>query len=300
MHHHTGFSAWVTIDGKEVIEYDVETSEDQNTVTCWIYWIPSELGKRFVVHWKNSVYRHDTLGHVSMDGTWAAGQFIRHRMPSLPAATHCDGVSDGTSVKLFVFSSLELTDDDAFLGGSESLHQELGVIQLSITPVQITGASDKTPKSRSLSEMKVHERAKKAVTQQIMSAGQAEQLAKPKTYSSWKRTGPDLVKLCFKYRPLDVLQANGIAPLPPRLKRKASAESLRAPTPDEDLVDTKEEKNLREKLNEQEAKGIKKEKKPPVKREFEAGAVIDLTLPSKRVKRAEKRPFVSGEVIDLT
>ncbi|KAJ7656665.1 hypothetical protein B0H17DRAFT_993018 [Mycena rosella] len=295
MHHHSGFSAWVTIDGKEAIEYDLETSEDQNTVTCWI---PSELGKRFVVHWKNSAYHHDTLGQVSMDGTWAAGQFIRHRIPSLPAATHCDGVSDGTSVKPFVFSSLELTDDDAFLGGSESLHQELGVIQLSITPVQITGASDKTPKSRSLSEMKVHERAKKAVTQQIM-LGKAEQLAKPKSYSSWKRTGPDLVKLCFKYRPLDVLQANGIAPLPPRLKRKASAESLRAPMPNEDLVDTKEEKNLREKLNAREAKRVK-EKKPPVKREFEAGAVIDLTLPSKRVKRAEKRPFVSGEVIDLT
>ena len=42
MLHWKEFSAWVTIDGKEVVEYDVETSEDEKTVTCWI---ASELGK---------------------------------------------------------------------------------------------------------------------------------------------------------------------------------------------------------------------------------------------------------------
>lgn len=36
------FKAWITIDGKEAVEYDVQTSEDQKTVTCWI---ASELGK---------------------------------------------------------------------------------------------------------------------------------------------------------------------------------------------------------------------------------------------------------------
>lgn len=42
MYHSTGFSAWITIDGVEATEYDVVTSDDKKTVTCWI---ASELGK---------------------------------------------------------------------------------------------------------------------------------------------------------------------------------------------------------------------------------------------------------------
>ncbi|KAJ7661649.1 hypothetical protein B0H17DRAFT_991904 [Mycena rosella] len=292
MHHHTGFSAWVTIDGKEATEYDVETSEDQKTVTCWI---PSELGKRFSVNWTNTSYFNDTLGHVNTDGTSCGGIILYGS--SAPKSAKKVGVDSETSLQPFIFSSLDLTDDDAFLGGSESLHKELGVIQLCIIPIRVTQRNVPAI-GASLSEMNVHERAKKAVTQQIMLAP-TEKLAKQQVFCSSQRTGPDLVKFCFKYRPIDVLQANGIAPLPPRPKRKASVDPPRA-TPDEDLTDAEEEKNLRHKLKALEAKRLKKEKKPPVKREFEADAVIDLTQPNKRVKWEEKRPFLSGEVIDLT
>jgi hypothetical protein len=48
---------------------------------------------------------------------------------------------------------------------------------------------------------------------------------------------------------------------------------------------------------------VKKDRKPRVKREFDAGGVIDLTeaQPRKKVKVEERKPpFISGEVIDLT
>jgi len=151
---------------------------------------------------------------------------------------------------------------------------------------------------------------KKTVTQQVKLA-EPEVLETPRRRANVKRAGPDIVKFCFKYRPIDVLRANGIAPSPPQLKRKASAEPLppppRAQTPDdsEALADLEEAKVLREKLNEYQAKlsaleskRLKKEKKPGVKRE--ASDVIDLTQDSSRGKRVKLEGFVQGEVIDLT
>ncbi|KAJ6508071.1 hypothetical protein DFH09DRAFT_1050306 [Mycena vulgaris] len=301
-----GFSAWITIDGKEATEYDVETSDDQKTVTCWI---PSELGKIFSVNWKISAYPQDTIGLVEVDGNMCGGPIVYTH--SLPKTSHEDGISDGMNLKPFMFSSLELTgeiytlfnsliiyrlslDDDAFLG--EASHKGLGVIELTILPIEVT-ERNVAPRVISLPDIKVHERTKKAVTQHITLA---KAVAKPEVFVRWKRAGPDVVKFSFKYRPLDILQANGIAPLPSRLKRKASVDPPRTPTPDEDVADAEEQKILREKLAALEAKRLKKEKKSRVKHEFEAGATIDLTQPRKKVKLEVKRPLISGEVIDLT
>ncbi|KAJ7121339.1 hypothetical protein C8R43DRAFT_78095 [Mycena crocata] len=294
------FSAWITIDGREAEtpEYDIQVSENEKMVTCWI---GSELGKKFTVHWKNSsYYDSDTSGHVKMDGV-ACGGLLMYRSAA-PVLAHLTGVSDGTAIRPFIFSSLSITDDDAFLGGSS--HQELGVIELHIYPSRIE-SRDVSATILSLSELKVHERSKKAVTQQI-TLGNAELLPQRETFVRSQRIGPDLVKFLFKYRPMDVLRANGIAPPLARDERKGSAEPELEPasTPD-DLADAEEARILREKLAALEAKRIKKEKgkKPPrVKRELSSssGPIIDLTedRPSKRVKR--ERPFVQGEVIDLT
>jgi hypothetical protein len=59
------------------------------------------------------------------------------------------------------------SDDDAFLGES-SAHQDLGVIELSLTPIEVLHDTV-LAKNHDLAAVKVHERAKKAVTQQITS-----------------------------------------------------------------------------------------------------------------------------------
>ncbi|KAJ6508064.1 hypothetical protein DFH09DRAFT_275412 [Mycena vulgaris] len=290
--HWNEFSAWLTIDGNVAPEFDVETSEDQKTVTCWI---ASELGKTFAVHWKNSSYYHDTIGRVKMDGTPCGGSLIRKQF--LPKAIEHGGVFEGTSVKPFMFSSLALTDDDTFLGGSSS-HQELGLISLTIHPIRIKQRNVPARPSSSLAEIKVHERVKKAVTQQITLA-KPKKLAYPSVFVTSQRTGPDLVQFCFKYRPMAILQANGIAPLPVRPEQKASVEPPRAPPPNlaEPAAKTRP---ARENLNAREFKTVKTEKKPRIKREFEPGSVIDLTQPTKKAKLKPRQPFISGEIIDLT
>ncbi|KAF7357829.1 hypothetical protein MVEN_00829000 [Mycena venus] len=298
MLHWKEFSAWITIDGKEAVEYNVETLEDEKTVTCWI---ASELGKKFSIDWKNSYFPQDVAGYVKVDGTTCGSKvslYSNHFKEDIISQT---GVSDGTTLRPFVFSALELTDDDDVLSGSASLSlQDLGLIQLTIIPVHATDTNEPLFIS-SLSNHKVHERSKKAITQQITLA-EPEILDRPPRVLNVRRTGPDVVKFCFKYRPIDVLRANGIAP---QLKRKASADPAppRTQTPDdsEGLAELEEAKVLRKKLRALEAKIDKRDKKPRIKPEN--GAVIDLTQDnsrSKRVKLEGKRPFITGEVIDLT
>ncbi|KAJ6498800.1 hypothetical protein C8R45DRAFT_980019 [Mycena sanguinolenta] len=288
------FSAWVCIDGKEVPEYNVEISEADRTVTCWI---ASELGKKFSVHWKNSAYQGSTAGDLKMDGTSCGGKLMRY-----PSTTSKDGVIDGQTLKPFMFSSLQLTDDDADLRGPGVALPDLGVIELYIYPTSVTQASHRRSAgpAANLTTLKVHERSKKAVTQQIGLAP-AERLPAPSSFAYPVRIGPDLVKFLFKYRPLDVLRANGIAPQPVQAKA-----STPAPPPEP-------------------VKRVKKENKPVVKHEAveskkpnpfsqgwsntsnrvgvkrEASDVIDLTQDSgSRGKKKKIEGFIQGEVIDLT
>ncbi|KAJ7267647.1 hypothetical protein B0H12DRAFT_1045718 [Mycena haematopus] len=284
-----GFSAWVCIEGKEAPEYDVEISEADKTVTCWI---ASELGKKFSVHWKNSSVSGGTVGELKMDGTNCGGKLME--FPSTASKT---GFTDGTTLKPFMFSSLTLTDDDTYLGGNSL--PDLGVIELVIYPAYVpkTRPSYRPAAPCALSALKVHERSKKAVTQQI-SFAQAERLAKPINFVSPKRTGPDLVKFLFKYRPIDILRANGIAPLlaQPKPLTPAPLSEASTPAPPSEAI-----------------KRVKKENKPLIKPEPEAGQskkwagvkreasdVIDLTQDSSRGKRKKLEGFIQGEVIDLT
>ncbi|KAK7005974.1 hypothetical protein R3P38DRAFT_3214909 [Favolaschia claudopus] len=278
-----GFSAWVCIDGirrdgNGTPEYDIEVSEADKTVTCWI---ASELGKNFSVHWKTSTYQGDTGGYVKMDGVSCAGKILRAH--PLPRDTYKEGVKEGQTLRRFAFSSLSLTDDDAYLGAPSQTLPDLGVIDLDIYPIRVNGSKRRaTTQQTNLATLKVHERSKKAVTQQV-TLTKAEYLSKPSSYSDVTLTGPAFVKFRFKYRPMDVLRANGIAPQAPKAK---------VPTPPPETQ--KENKPLVK----HEKKDVKKSK---VKREAD-GDVIDLTEDTSRPKnkKVKLENFVQGEVIDLT
>ncbi|KAJ7267542.1 hypothetical protein B0H12DRAFT_114284 [Mycena haematopus] len=292
-----GFAAWVSIDGTEAPEYGVEISEDQKSVTCWI---PSELGKKFSVNWKNTSHNGDTRGRVFMDGTMCGGIMLGARDRTTATKR---GIQDSQlTVRPFVFSSLELTDDDAFLGSS--LHQELGLIEIQIEPVQVMSGGP-PPKTPILSEIKVHERSKKAVTQQITATQTGRTRVPHDAYikgvlsAYWPGTGQVLLQISARGRPSCQWNYAACAPA-------AQAESVRrvstSETPDTDEdEDAREEKMLRERLNAIEAKRLKKNKKPRIKNESDS-TIVDLTQngKKKKVKSESGLTFVQGEIIDLT
>ncbi|KAJ7451850.1 hypothetical protein B0H11DRAFT_1877124 [Mycena galericulata] len=273
------FSAWVEIEGVPAQEYQVEAHHNGRLVTCWI---PSQTGKSFSVSWRNTAIQVSTVGHVSVDGRECGG-IVLHA-PSLECVK-MEGVTGATTVRQFTFSSLTLTDDDSFLGNLVG-NEKLGLIEVSIYPIQVTGYVP-MPSAPELPEIKIHERSSKSAGTQQVKLAEPKLLPAPRPAVTSRFLGPAYVTFVFKYRPLDILQANGIAAPPPRqlvaspgltrpnlkpirrqFKRKRSAELQTSSTPDEDQSDAEEIRILREKLNALEAKrAAKKAKTTRVKEE---------------------------------
>ncbi|KAJ7019995.1 hypothetical protein C8F04DRAFT_1145795 [Mycena alexandri] len=287
MPQYNGLSCWIEIENTSTYhgssnphttvatEYHIEAFHDHKTVTCYI---AAEVGKSFSVGWKNLSCPAPTAGHVFMDGNECGGRVLYG--PSAICARH-EGVTDTRTLRQFTFSSLTLTDDDAYLAHSSS-HEKLGLIEVAIYPVQIFGFVPVISNSSTLSEIKIHERSKRALTQQI-------RLAEPKTLSvpqdavAHRFTGPPIVTFVFRYRPKDMLIAHGIASPPPQLKRKQPAIELpRAPSPDDqdDSSEVEEMQALRAKLDALEAKHVERKRKSHIKEEEEN--IPPVTEPSQK------------------
>ncbi|KAF7357814.1 hypothetical protein MVEN_00827400 [Mycena venus] len=293
MLHWNEFRAWVNIDGIAAPEYGVEVLEKENTVVCWI---PSELGKKFSICWRNSSFPHDVGGYVQVDGTACGGHICYHQR-DLNDTFEKSGVTSGATLKPFVFSSIELTEDDTFLGYSSL--QDLGRIELTLKRVKVF-RTNVAPVVYSLSNRTINERSKKAVVTQQITLAKPERLDQPVRCVSVQPVGPDIVKFCFKYRPIDVLRANEVVLPLSKFKRKASAEPHHTRTPDEDLADAEEEKVLRDKLNDiqqklraLEEKRLKKKIQPRIKSEEDC-------VVRPRLERKKKKIKLEPTEIDLT
>ncbi|KAF7305820.1 hypothetical protein HMN09_00735900 [Mycena chlorophos] len=205
-----GFAAWISIDGEEVPEYGVETDSERNTVTCWI------ASENFSVCWKKlENYGGDILGRVEIDGTRCGGTILYANRP-LGHQVEKKGVAvEDSSIRPFIFVALTadpepLLDAPAPVEGSLVALQDLGVIQLRTIPVVVL---DEQPRA-GLSFPEPSAPSTTGLSERISLGAPVD--------SSYERNlairepGPALATFRFKYRPIDTLQASGIAPRPDR------------------------------------------------------------------------------------
>ncbi|KAJ8088549.1 hypothetical protein PM082_022622 [Marasmius tenuissimus] len=201
------FSAWITIGDKTCEEYDVQVSEGTRTVTCWI---ASEEGKEYEVKFKCNRLTTPTAGRVHIDGNYCGGSLLQSASDLKKGYVVLTGMrTSPTTVSRFAFSSVKTTDDNAFVSTPDS--PDLGDIKITFRTSKLmglgTGAEMVEP-----TEKTFHETAKKCASHQTRF-----QQTTTTPYTTILRAqdyGPHLAALCFKYRPLGILQANGIAPLP--------------------------------------------------------------------------------------
>ncbi|KAJ7049685.1 hypothetical protein C8F01DRAFT_1181531 [Mycena amicta] len=204
--HWNGFSACITIEGRVVDEFATSVSADKKTISCWI---PSEVGKSFIVHWKNDHYRNfNTSGYITMDGRDCGGAVLSSQ--TLPSSTARTGISDGVTLRPFKFGNLELTDDVASL--SQPVNPNLGTIKLQIAPIAHYAPVAYQP-VESLPQVKLHERTKVQGAHQV-ELGEAQKLPVYNPRVVVWPAGPEIVNFLFLYRSLDVLRANGTARAP--------------------------------------------------------------------------------------
>ncbi|KAG6902266.1 hypothetical protein C0995_002417 [Termitomyces sp. Mi166 len=265
------FEAHVVVDGERLPEYSVEYDEKTRTAVCWV---PSQAGKPFSVTGL-PLGRSDinAVVNVYADGAFVGGKAYK-KGQSWTSMTRSHASTSATTSRPLMFASIDLTDDDTLLHSANI--KNLGEITVRLSRVEII--SEDAPfvhnETSSLTNNQIHERSKKAVTHKI--------------------------NFTFKYRSIDVLRADGIAPPPSKSPGTDGGDDGEQ---DSDEVDKEEEQDkarlkallasplrflltylaFQEQVNVLEAKMAKKG-----------------TKSKKKVKTEHLPAFIPGEVIDLT
>jgi len=277
-----GFLAWILVDGKEVNQYGVETKESK--VTCWI---PSEAGKKFTVRWKDSAPYRDvvTAGYVYLDGIRCGGRFINRSVGTqVDTVERSSAATSITTERPYVFSPIEFTDDDTSFNQNASLHA-LGEISIEIWRVEM-GRAISDPNTIFPEEQKVNERSKKALVHRVKLGEEVQAMQSPVCPCNKLDLEP-AVTFVFKYRPLEMLKANGLVPIVAGQKRRAAAD------PGEDELkkegsevedDDAEIQALEERMNILKARRGHR----------------NSTVKRVKIEPRNQNVFVPGEVIDLT
>ncbi|KAJ7879615.1 hypothetical protein B0H14DRAFT_2709462 [Mycena olivaceomarginata] len=231
-----GFESWLCINDGEVEQFKPQTVEHPTGQTCWI---ASEVDKGFSIHWRNTDVFCQTAARIWVDGIECAGEII---LGPNREATISGRRTSGSTVSPFKFSPLNLTgtvfltikeirqgnslDDDEFLESAG--HKDVGLIRVEIWTINMAGTkpySNIAP----VEESKIHERSKKGGTHQIKPVFDEEIVQVPRSAAivEYLERSP-LVTFTFKYRSIDLLRADNIAP---KYKRKASPSSSETKNP---------------------------------------------------------------------
>ncbi|KZP17642.1 hypothetical protein FIBSPDRAFT_1046661 [Athelia psychrophila] len=222
------FSAWIECGGSELECYAIEYSDDRATATCWI---ASEIGKQFDVLWsrdsESKSHTEDMCGLLFIDDVRCAGKPMRAE--SKKCRWYSGGIRTSPStIRPYAFGSMQLTgmftqiqlsdcvltfnipDEDALMDTQCSTN--LGNIVLEIWRVTMSRESQAARFGEDpLGEPKIHEQTKKAVDHKVKLG--EEIFTGPKRLTTRSGTcDQKLIEFTFKYRPIDVLIANDIAP----------------------------------------------------------------------------------------
>ncbi|KAJ7787737.1 hypothetical protein B0H14DRAFT_2952142 [Mycena olivaceomarginata] len=253
--------AWISVDGVELPEFAVEYSADGKEASCWI---PSECDKQFAVEFKNTRSSSwQTNAEINVDGIQCGSNnmYCRdHRHPQITSG-----------------SRNSFLDDDNLLNAAIS--PELGSIKVQMRKVISVPSRRRQPvwPGDSFESKVLHERSKKAMGHSVQFGA-----AYPAINSQADpiEVIAELATFVFKYRPLELLRAQGIAP--PEIRPEAAAAPIEVVDLTVDDDDASEIKQLEARLPVLKKKGVK------IKSE------------SSGVKQGKSFVFAPGEIIDLT
>ncbi|KAI5998711.1 hypothetical protein EDD15DRAFT_188759 [Pisolithus albus] len=276
------FSARVVVEREKLKEYEVTVDSSGTQATCWI---GSEVGKNFSVKWRrHSISGLASQGIVTVDGIGCSSDKLFPGDNKHTAS--CSGMVYGTTKRDLMFCDLQLSDDEALLGKSVSSH--LGEITLCISFGSFhweRRRGERTGSPLTSHANTYHEKSVKKLTSHCVGFGPERQRDLPPMHWKFRPNQDPPLKFIFKYRPIGILQANGIAPRPAPVVATAVS--------DDPSGTQKSQRGVLERiaLLENELKRLRSE----VDDESE-------DRKPKRIKKecVEKRPIVHGEIIDLT
>jgi len=268
-------------------QFKTEIQEDN--VSCWI---PSVEGEKFKVHCSDDRGGWETMWCLYFDGSTkeAACKAFRGVNPGVPKVRSGFWVSEN-EIKPYLFSKLALTDDDSVAALTSP---DLGTIRVSFWRVTYgeTCEGIQTMADASASGP-VHEKCKKGGSHivapgstQVADIPQTGRLIKRQLIDPWDKPYGTFI---FRYRPLELLQANGIAPRPSP-QPDTNSDVIKVDD-DENDSDVEEIRALKEKLSKARARRAGK-------RKLEGENENSKKVKAEQVEHSGH--FQRGEVIDLT
>jgi len=294
------------VEDKEVQHYAIHADPVKKEVSCWI---ASEAGKEFTVVWLEHQADFPNAGFLYLDGCPVRAVSRSKGFHEGPSVFRDVAVSASLAAP-YLFSPLIVTDDDTYLDSSSS--SSVGEITLHIYRATAPVATDKDEYGVLPQRPKVHERSKKAVVHQV-NYGNETIVPKRKMYDM--KVIERLVTFIFKYRPLEMLQANEIAPRNPE---PLESQEIALDTPPTSLgkrehsipkvesdfeEESEDEDGKKERALLAEAQRCQAEAERcqvEVERIRKARNSKGDERPKKKVKAENKTFFIPGEVIDLT
>ncbi|KAH6913489.1 hypothetical protein BKA70DRAFT_1263018 [Coprinopsis sp. MPI-PUGE-AT-0042] len=310
-----GFNLSVEMEGNALPEYGTEVAADPAglpSVTCWI---PSETGKTFGINIvaPPSPRQTNWVFFPALDGLRSNGHVLSKDKPS---NLRIEEIYFNNAYRTVKFAPIQVTDDESALDKADSQLGEIMIRIFSYEDLVSVEGLDPQEARKQVPGGLIHEKTKKALAHHIVYGEERRSVHS----SHSKLTGAELqATVIFKYRNLDILVAQEIAPrsaLPATARSSATASSSSDPNKttasnssnpkkrkssefggaleidddgddddDDSELEEEEEKALRARLAAIEAKKQRKHGAKRVKAEVKSEFV-----PS----------FVSGETIDLT
>ncbi|KAK7038247.1 hypothetical protein R3P38DRAFT_2905241 [Favolaschia claudopus] len=212
------FNAWVTIEGQTCPVFALKHI-NRRSAMCWI---PSQEGKKFSVNWSNSFREKPVHAELSIDGVVCSTHYMLDLLdfPDDPSAI---GISYATTSDFtrrdFVFSAIQVTDDDAYLYTLDS-PPTFGTIQLELWEADIQQIERAPFQHRYGSDVlegqTIHEMSKKAGSHHVTFGGEyVVPRATVNMVTGIRKGDAPLASFTFNYRPFDILRAGGIIPPSP-------------------------------------------------------------------------------------
>ncbi|KAJ7157599.1 hypothetical protein C8R43DRAFT_997099 [Mycena crocata] len=207
-------------------EFATDYSVDGTEVTCWI---PSQNDKQFCVIFEDGESSPNVTvsARVIVDGVSCGGREMRCQRGGHVSRGSRDSVSTSTDTRRpLVFARRTATDDDAYLDAAVS--PELGCIKVVLRHVKLR-SDKKAWKEKRFESQILHERSKKAISHSVQFGAEFGGFINSRRIRS--EVIKELATFVFKYRPLEFLRAEGIAPREPgwtRTMRAAETLALEA------------------------------------------------------------------------
>ncbi|PPR01271.1 hypothetical protein CVT24_006034 [Panaeolus cyanescens] len=266
------FSVWIEVEGRSLPEFKIKVSKQEKVISCWV---PSELNKPFEICVHDSQRTYSSAFDVRLDGNdVSCGRVIvKSDEETKRPSTRVKGYRlTKRKMQPLYFSKCVLLDENTF---NPCVSGQMGQIEVEVEEVRLRKIKATPLEKLVIPPLFLNERVHKGIDHGIQ-AGEVQKSDDP--YPTFSTQRIRLIgTFIFKYRPLEVLRANGVLPRPL---------NLRPPTvgPIEVIDLTREAEELEQRVQDLKAFEICVHHEP---RSFDVGFSISI----------DGREFPCGEII---